>query len=394
MLQITTLKTIALAAVTSALLAACSTTSSPDAPAAEPAAAADQTVQTQAVTGSWRDDFTTLDTTRWSVSGGSWTPFWARDGLTGLWNTQNVTVKDGYLVMKLDVTAGLLASGAEVATSAQYGYGTYEARVRAASSSADPSVAGTGSSGNISAFFNYVNNSETEIDHEIEGQNPTTDWMGAWQTTARHDYGTGGAGGANLTQAFHTYRWDWSATKIDFYIDGVLKRTTTGVLPSAAAHLMLNLWPTNSTGWGGVASLGTSYMLVDYVSFTPAGAADTTGTTPVVSAPTDDTAAGAVAFTKAAPAQGTLSSADTRDWFSFTSTDAGGLSTVSVATDWNSDLEIYAADGATLLGSSRRSKASTDSVTLTLKPNTTYYARVVWSSRAPAYTLSATGAVR
>ncbi|GGK35344.1 hypothetical protein GCM10008955_31550 [Deinococcus malanensis] len=388
-------KNLALTTALGLMLAACSSTTTPESTVEEtaPAPVASQpNVEVQNVAGSWRDDFNTLDTARWWVSSNTWTPFWARDGLSGTWEPSNVTVKDGFLVMKLDVSSSLVARAAELATNAKHGYGTYEARMRASSSSADPSVAGTGTSGNISAFFNFVNDSETEIDHEVEGQNPTTDWMGAWQTTSRHDYGTGGTG-ENLTQGFHTYRWDWTPTKIDFYIDGVLKRTTTSVVPTAEAHLMLNLWPTNSTGWGGKATPGTQYMLVDYVSFTPATATSTPTTAPVT-APTDDTAAGALALTKVASVSGTLSSTDTQDWYTFTSTDLGGQSTVSLTTGWNSDLEIYAADGTTLLGSSRKGKGSTDSVTLNLAAGKQYYARVVWSSRTPSYTLSASGAIR
>ncbi|ACO47559.2 glycoside hydrolase family 16 protein [Deinococcus deserti] len=259
---------LVVAAVLSLLLASCS--SAPEAPEAQ---ASNVNVATKSpirssIVGSWRDDFNALDTTRWALSNSGWKPFWAKDGLNGTWNPANVTVSGGYLVMKLDVTPGLVASAAELATHAKYGYGRYEARLRAASSSANPAVRGHGVSGNITAFFNFVNDSQTEIDHEIEGQNRTTDWIGTWQTTNRHDYGTGGTG-TDLSQDFHTYRWDWAPTKVDFYIDGVLKRTITSVVPATEAHLMFNLWPTNSTLWGGKSTAGTQYMLVDYVSFTP-----------------------------------------------------------------------------------------------------------------------------
>lgn len=286
------------------LLAACSSTTTPAATSegGAPEPVAEPQVQVQTIAGSWRDDFTTLDTSRWCVSTRGWPPFWVRDGLSGTWEPSNVTVKDGFLVMKLDVDSNLVARAAELATNAKHGYGTYEARLRGASTSADPTVSGRGSSGNISAFFNYVNDSETEIDHEIEGQNPTTDWMGAWQTTSRHDHGTGGTG-ENLTQGFHTYRWDWTPTRIDFFIDGVLK-CTTAVVPTAEAHLMFNLWPTNSTGWGGKSTAGTQYMLVDYVSFTPASTTETTPATTL----SDDTAAGALSLTQSAASKGTLSS--------------------------------------------------------------------------------------
>ncbi|MFC4425188.1 family 16 glycosylhydrolase [Deinococcus navajonensis] len=378
-----------------ALLAGCSSTPAPSAtPAPEaPVQSAPTQAQADLPAGSWRDDFLTLDTARWSVSANSWTPFWAKDGVSGRWESSNVSVKDGYLVMRLDVAADLAARGAEIATNATIGYGSYEARMRAASSSADPLVAGASSSGNISAFFNYVNNSETEIDHEIEGQSPSTDWVGTWQTTQRHDYGTGSVG-ANLSQAFHTYRWDWSPSKVDFYIDGVLKKTVTSVVPTAQARLMLNLWPTNSTGWGGRATPGTTYMLVDYVSFTPAGTTVVAPTPAPAPAPSDDVTAGALALSAAAPVSGSVSSSDLQDWYKLTATDQGGAATINLATSVNSDLEVYAADGVTLLGSSRRGKGSADSVALTLKPGLTYYARVTWASRTPAYTLSATGAVR
>lgn len=43
---------------------------------------------------------------------------------------------------------------------------------------------------------------------------------------------------------------------MDFYIDGGLRKTLTNVVPSAQAYLMLKLWPTNATTWGGLATPG------------------------------------------------------------------------------------------------------------------------------------------
>ncbi|GGK43172.1 hypothetical protein GCM10008955_41200 [Deinococcus malanensis] len=265
----TPFKNLAVAAFLGLLPASCSSTPDPTTSTVlAPNLNAAAKPLSRTVSGSWRDDFTTLNTTRWWVSNGGWTPFWAKDGLSGSWNPGNVTVVGGYLIMKLKVDAGRRASAAELGTVARYGYGIYEARLRAASSSARPTVRGTGASGNITGFFSFVNDSQTEIDHEIEGHNRTTDWMGTWQTTGRHDYGAGGTG-TDLSQDFHIYRWNWTPTKVDFYIDGVLKRRITSVVPTREAHLMFNLWPTNTTLWGGKSTPGTQYMLVDYVSFTP-----------------------------------------------------------------------------------------------------------------------------
>jgi len=262
-----------LPAALSVLIAACSATPAPESaqstsllPLPNEASRSPATPTPQAVPGSWRDDFSTLDTGRWRVSD-SITPFWGRNGLSGRFAPGNVTVRNGLLVLKLDVGTNLTAQAAELATTAAYGYGTYEARIRAASSSSDPAVPGVSSSGNVSALFSYVNDSETEIDHEIEGQRPATDWMSTWQTTALQE--SGSVTGADLTQGFHTYRWDWSPTRVDFHLDGVFRSSHASVVPSAQAPLMLNLWPTNNADWGGATTPGTVYMLVDYVSFTP-----------------------------------------------------------------------------------------------------------------------------
>ncbi|ADV66019.1 family 16 glycosylhydrolase [Deinococcus maricopensis] len=377
-----------LAVTLTTMLAACTS-----APATSPVAVPEAAISangtsdpTAPVAGSWRDDFNTLDTGRWALSTSGWTPFWAHNGLTGAWAPENVSVQDGYLVLRLDVNADLSARGAELSTLARYGYGRYEARLRSASTSANPAMTGVGSSGDVSAFFNYTNDSETEIDHEVEGQNRTTTWAGAWKTTSLHDVGAVSAG-ADLSQDFHTYRWDWTPTAVNFYLDGTLKRSTTVNVPQAAANLMLNLWPTNSAGWGGMATPGTKYLLVDYVSFTPS----VVDGTPAL---TDDTAQGATTLRAGVPATGAVSASDTQDWYALRANGAGGSATVKLTTATNSDLEVYAADGRTLLGRSARGKANAESVTVRVQPNATYFVRVVWASGTPTYTVSASGAVQ
>lgn len=240
----------------------------------------------------WRDDFsgTTLHG-RWSVSNGLWPAFWIRNGLSGSFNASNVTLNgSGQLVMKLAVQRNAdgtyTASAAELATTGTYGYGVYEARMRAASTSSDPAAPGASASGNVSAFFNYINDSETEINQEVEGHRPTKVTIGAWKTTASHfcapDLTENCVPGAtnpeqDLTQDFHTYRWVWRSGSVAFYLDGVLQWSVANTkrVPSTPARVMLNFWPTNSAAWGGLASAPadgtpqTLYMLVDYVSFTP-----------------------------------------------------------------------------------------------------------------------------
>ena len=46
-------------------------------------------------------------------------------------------------------------------------------------------------------------------------------------------------------------------------------QSRTAYVSQAAAHLMLNVWPTLTNAWGGEAKPGTVYMLVDSVTFEP-----------------------------------------------------------------------------------------------------------------------------
>lgn len=72
--------------------------------------------------------------------------------------------------------------GAELSTKVAYGFDRYTFRVRMATTSADPSEAGNAVSGNISAAFSFVNDSETEIDFELEAYDPTRLTVGNWRS--------------------------------------------------------------------------------------------------------------------------------------------------------------------------------------------------------------------
>jgi hypothetical protein len=60
--------------------------------------------------------------------------------------------------------------GGEVQFRDLLGYGTYEWVARMGSTSPTPDGAGGPVSGGVSGLFSYVNNSETELDFEHEGQ--------------------------------------------------------------------------------------------------------------------------------------------------------------------------------------------------------------------------------
>lgn len=219
------------------------------------------------VPGSWRDDFSSLDLGRWSISQG-WVPFWAKNFASGSWGPQNVWVEGGHLKLRLDMDAAGNGIGAELSSNAAYGYGTYTARMRSASTSCDPSSAGAPQGGSISAFFNYVNDSETEIDIELPGAPSDQASTGLYQTVSRENH-QWSALGFDHSQGFHEYQWVWTASSVAFKVDGRTVHTVLDPHPTRAAPLMFNLWPTNNTSFGGLSSAGSRCMLVDWVSFTP-----------------------------------------------------------------------------------------------------------------------------
>ena len=68
---------------------------------------------------------------------------------------------------------------------------------------------------------------------------------------------------------FHEYKFVWNPGKIEFYVDGSLVSTHTEHIPSAPAAVMVNLWGTNSTSFGGVATAdATTYLYVSSFSYT------------------------------------------------------------------------------------------------------------------------------
>ncbi|WP_159065934.1 family 16 glycosylhydrolase [Deinococcus ficus] len=212
------------------------------------------------------------DLSGWTPSGNTYTPFWAKDGITGTWNADNVTVVEGYVRLQLNVTKNgetITAEGAELVTNAKYGYGTYEFSLRGASTSPTPFGAGAAVSGMVSAGFSYLDPSITEIDVELQSHQPTIASVGHWNTLDNKEHQDIDTA-VNLSQDFHTYKYVWTPEKIDFYIDGALVRTNTTNIPTQEAYFIFNLWPTNTPLFGGyTVQSGTYYMYADFLDFTP-----------------------------------------------------------------------------------------------------------------------------
>jgi beta-glucanase (GH16 family) len=166
--------------------------------------------------------------------------------------------------------SGALATsvGAEIRSKQLFGYGTYVWVARAASTSATPNGSGAAVSGSVTDVFNYMDNSQTEIDFEYEGQLPSTLEMTNYSGESNSQ--TSSTTVPDAAGSFHEYKFIWSAAKIEFYVDGTLVSTHTQHVPSAPAAALINLWGTNSKSFGGVATGGvTRYLYVSSFSFTP-----------------------------------------------------------------------------------------------------------------------------
>ena len=221
---------------------------------------------------SFSDTFSggTLDPAKWFIDTGNAPGNIARVN-QGTLSAGHVDLSTGMLRLTLtqSVADGLATSvGAEIRSKQLFGYGTYVWVARAASTSATPKGAGSAVSGTVTDVFNYIDDSQTEIDFEYEGQFPSTLEMTNYSGVSNSQ--TSSTTVPDADSSFHEYKFVWSAAKIKFYVDGTLVSTHTQHIPSAPAAALINLWGTNSKSFGGVATSGvTLYLYVSSFSYTP-----------------------------------------------------------------------------------------------------------------------------
>jgi len=192
-----------------------------------------------------------LDTTKWSVStwtvniGGSVTQF----------NPSYIDLSGGCLRLKLDQPTPATSVGAEIISKRTFLYGTFEWTMRAHSTSSSATGAGVGTSGQISTGYIYSDVSEIDCP-EIEGRSPQvvefTNWLNGKPTE------TSVPVVFNPQTGYHRYRCEWRPTFVKYYVDDVLVATHTTNIPTVAVPVILDSYGTNSSTWGGLASVGVT----------------------------------------------------------------------------------------------------------------------------------------
>src|SRR5271170_5380016 len=182
-------------------------------------------------------------------------------------------------------TGGEILSAASLfASTGLGGYGTYEFLVRFGSTSATPTGSGTAVSGSVSSTFmlsqsNGGSTGYVEIDTpECEGQHPTWAEYDVWFNSdsggnvepSGGNFISQGSGNDSylnvptLVTGFNYFGFVWSATRIDYYLNGVLQGSLTKGVPQAQTAagnipgIDINHYGTNSSDWGGKATVGTT----------------------------------------------------------------------------------------------------------------------------------------
>jgi beta-glucanase (GH16 family) len=181
---------------------------------------------------------------------------------TGVLSASNANFNQGILQLTLTQTQSgsvVTSTGAEVRTATKYGYGTFDWTMRAASTATAFDGPGTVMSGQISSGFIFQQDSGyTEIDcPEIEGQFPKQIEFTNWTSSSVNTEFTFNAS-FQPDQGWHDYKMIWSAGQVQYFVDGTLVKTITTNVPSLPAYVLMNLWGTNSTNFGGPATVGTT----------------------------------------------------------------------------------------------------------------------------------------
>jgi|GEM_PF-615761 len=222
----------------------------------------------------FRDAFDRFDRTRWYVSDGWRNGAWQDCD----WSARAVGLSGGMLRLSYlpgaegagDGGTGGDGAGArcgEVQSRAAYGYGTYEARLRAVPVP-----------GRVAAFFTYTGpvrgDPHDEIDIELPGAGGAVATLTAWRDGERRataEVPAPPAAGGFLDVAFV-----WAPGRLTWFVDGApVFRATGAAVPVTPQKIMFSHWGSDAMAdWLGrpAAGGGPSVLEVDFVAFTPLGA--------------------------------------------------------------------------------------------------------------------------
>ncbi|HBF32375.1 family 16 glycosylhydrolase [Rhizobium sp.] len=214
---------------------------------------------------SFVDTFSKLDSARWYISDG-WNNG-AHQNCT--WTKKNIKIDNGHLELTFNDTplGDRKFSCAELQTKQRFGYGTYEARLKAADIS-----------GLNTAFFSFIGpvdkSPHDEVDFEILGKNLNEVQVNQYiSAKGGNEKLVPVAGGAN--KGFNDYAFVWEKDRLRYYVNGTLVQDVTDPtkIPSHSQKIFLSLWGTDTlTDWMGPFSYTSPQtMTIERVAFTALG---------------------------------------------------------------------------------------------------------------------------
>ena len=229
------------------------------------AAGSQALAQDKTAGASFVEEFDSLDSSFWYVSDG-----WSNGNHQNcVWSKKQIRIEDGKVqrgLEKADVRDREFACG-EIQTRARYGYGTYEARMKAGEDS-----------GVNSAFFTYIGPTDKkphdEIDFEVLGKN--------LRQVQLNQYVSAKGGNEKMVgldeeadTTFHDYAFIWEKDRLRYFVNGELVHEVTdpAKIPSNPQKIFLSFWGTdNLSSWMGHFSYeGPRTMEVERVAFTAQG---------------------------------------------------------------------------------------------------------------------------
>lgn len=214
---------------------------------------------------SFVDNFDGISTGFWYISDG-----WNNGPHQNCtWSRKQVGTDGGILQLHLSQakTGERDYACGEIQTTKRYGYGTYEARIRAAPGS-----------GLNSAFFTYIGPTDKkphdEIDFEVLGKNSgqvqVNQYVAAKGGNEKLVPVDGGA-----DQAFNDYAFIWEKDRLRYYLNGRLVQEVTdpSKIPTHAQKIFFSLWGTDTlTDWMGKFAYSSPVtMQIDRIAFTALG---------------------------------------------------------------------------------------------------------------------------
>ncbi len=186
--------------------------------------------------------------------------FWDKSAWTGTNRThatQNVTVENGILILKLSGSQpGQKPICAEIASKRNnFKYGSYRASIKTSHTV-----------GAVVGWFIYNDNPLNEIDIEFLTKDNKDIHFTLHHIVENVDYQKKTLD-FDPSLAFHEYRFDWYADRVEYFVDSKPYATLKKDVPNLNSQIMLNHWSGNISGWGGVAPTQDMFMYVDYMYY-------------------------------------------------------------------------------------------------------------------------------